>query len=211
MSGIPRKKAYLLKVIFIGDPNVGKTSLINQYTNKRFCNYYKSTVGADFMTKSIVIEDKVVTLQIWDTAGCERFHSLGTAFYRGADCCVLTFDVTNNVSFKKLDSWRDEFLIQANPQDPKKFPFVLLGNKIDEKEKRTVSTQRAELWCQKNSNMPYFEVSAKNNVNIEKAFYEIAKTALKNSGSDDSPFPEFNENIKLEQIFENTTEKKCSC
>lgn len=70
-------------------------------------------------------------LQIWDTAGQERFQSLGVAFYRGADCCVLCYDVTSPNSFKSLDSWRDEFLIQASPRDPDHFPFVVLGNKID--------------------------------------------------------------------------------
>lgn len=69
--------------------------------------------------------------QIWDTAGQERFQSLGVAFYRGADCCVLVYDVTAPNTFKTLDSWRDEFLIQASPRDPENFPFVVLGNKID--------------------------------------------------------------------------------
>ena len=76
--------------------------------------------------------------QIWDTAGQERFQSLGVAFYRGADCCVLVFDVTMPNTFKSLDSWRDEFLIQASPRDPENFPFVVIGNKID-LENRAVS------------------------------------------------------------------------
>lgn len=79
-------------------------------------------------------------LQIWDTAGQERFQSLGVAFYRGADCCVLVFDVTAPNTFKTLDSWRDEFLIQASPRDPENFPFVVLGNKID-LENRQVSAK----------------------------------------------------------------------
>jgi Ras-related protein Rab-7A len=83
----------------------------------------------------------VVVIQLWDTAGQERFQSLGVAFYRGADCCVLVFDVNNSKSFDALDSWRDEFLIQASPRDPDNFPFVVLGNKIDvEESKRVVST-----------------------------------------------------------------------
>ena len=85
-------------------------------------------------------------LKIWDTAGQERFQSLGVAFYRGADCCVLVFDVTAPNTFKTLDSWRDEFLIQASPRDPENFPFVVLGNKID-LENRQVNAwhqQRAE-------------------------------------------------------------------
>lgn len=76
------------------------------------------------MTKEILVDDRLVTMQLWDTAGQERFQSLGVAFYRGADCCVLCFDVTNSKSFDTLDSWRDEFLIQASPMDPENFPFV---------------------------------------------------------------------------------------
>jgi hypothetical protein len=66
----------------------------------------------------------MTVLQLWDTAGQERFQSLGVAFYRGADCCVLVYDVNNSKSFDTLDSWRDEFLIQASPRDPESFPFV---------------------------------------------------------------------------------------
>ncbi len=87
--------------------------------------------------------------QLWDTAGQERFQSLGVAFYRGADCCVLVFDVNNSKSFDALESWRDEFLIQASPRDPDTFPFVVLGNKIDvEESKRVISTKRAMTFCQ---------------------------------------------------------------
>ena len=64
-------------------------------------------------------------------AGQDRFQSLGVAFYRGADCCVLVYDLTNEMSFRHLDTWRDEFLIQAGPKDPDNFPFVLVGNKLD--------------------------------------------------------------------------------
>ena len=79
----------------------------------QFSNQYKATIGADFLTKEVMVEDRLVTMQIWDTAGQERFQSLGVAFYRGADCCVLTYDVTAPNTFKSLDSWRDEFLIQV--------------------------------------------------------------------------------------------------
>ena len=86
-----------------------------------------------------MVDDRLVTMQIWDTAGQERFQSLGVAFYRGADCCVLVYDVTAPSTFKSLDSWRDEFLIQASPRDPDRFPFVVLGNKVD-LENRAVSS-----------------------------------------------------------------------
>ena len=70
-------------------------------------------LGIDFKIRTIELDGKKIKLQIWDTAGQERFQSLGVAFYRGADCCVLTYDVTAPNTFKSLDSWRDEFLIQV--------------------------------------------------------------------------------------------------
>ena len=83
------RKKVLLKVIILGDSGVGKTSLMNQFVNKKFSNQYKATIGADFLTKEVMVDDRLVTMQIWDTAGQERFQSLGVAFYRGADSCVL--------------------------------------------------------------------------------------------------------------------------
>lgn len=110
-------------------------------------------------------------MQLWDTAGQERFQSLGVAFYRGADCCVLVYDVNNSKSFDTLDSWRDEFLIQASPMDPESFPFVVLGNKVDvEESKRMISSKRAMAFCQAKGGIPYFETSAKEAVNVEQAF-----------------------------------------
>ena len=79
----------------------------------------------------------------------------------------------------QLDSWRDEFLIQASPHDPDNFPFVVLGNKIDvEESKRVVSQKRAMTWCQSKGHIPYFETSAKEAINVEQAFQTIAKNAL---------------------------------
>lgn len=186
LSKMPPKKKSLLKVIILGDSSVGKTSLMNQYVNKKFSNQYKATIGADFLTKDVVIDDKEVTIQIWDTAGQERFQSLGVAFYRGADCCVLVFDVTNPKSFDSLESWKDEFLIQSSPSDPDAFPFVVLGNKVDEKEKRRVSAAKAEAFC--GSKISYFETSAKQATNVNTAFEEIARRAMQHE-------------IKQEQIY----------
>ncbi|KAI9338926.1 small GTPase superfamily [Zopfochytrium polystomum] len=187
----------MLKVIILGDSGVGKTSLMNQYVNKKFSNQYKATIGADFLTKEVNVEDRAVTMQIWDTAGQERFQSLGVAFYRGADCCVLVFDVNNLKSFETLDSWRDEFLLQASPRDPENFPFVVLGNKIDlEDSRRQVSQKRALLWCQQKGNIPYFETSAKEAINVDPAFQTIAKDALQQEA--DVELYDFPEPIRLD-------------
>ncbi|KAL9006788.1 MAG: hypothetical protein Q9188_000475 [Gyalolechia gomerana] len=180
------RKKVLLKVIILGDSGVGKTSLMNQYVNKKFSASYKATIGADFLTKEVMVEDRLVTMQLWDTAGQERFQSLGVAFYRGADCCVLVYDVNNSKSFDTLDSWRDEFLVQASPRDPENFPFVVLGNKIDvEENKRMISAKRAMTFCSSKGNIPYFETSAKEAVNVEQAFEIIARNALAQEESEE--------------------------
>merc|ERR1712070_519812 len=120
-----------------------------------------------------------------DTAGQERFQSLGVAFYRGADCCVLVFDLTNPKSFESLDSWRDEFLIQASPRDPDNFPFVVIGNKVDMEKQRKVSRPRASTWCKSKNSIPYHETSAKQATNVEQAFEEIARKALKQENAEE--------------------------
>merc|ERR1712106_456328 len=136
------RKKVLLKVIILGDSGVGKTSLMNQYVNKKFTSQYKATIGADFLTKEVLVDDRMVTLQIWDTAGQERFQSLGVAFYRGADSCVLVHDITDAKSFDNLDSWMEEFLAHAAPRNAENYPFVVLGNKADLVAKRQVSANK---------------------------------------------------------------------
>ena len=189
---------------------------------------YKATIGADFLTKEVMVDERLVTMQarpehpvsiastltirsapqIWDTAGQERFQSLGVAFYRGADSCVLVFDVNVAKTFENLDSWRDEFLIQAGPRDPDNFPFVVLGNKIDLESRMVitrgrpssppalpatahpargaqVSQKRSLAWCQAKGNIPYFETSAKEAINVDQAFQVIARNALKQESEED--------------------------
>eukprot|EP00228_Micromonas_bravo_P006076 CAMPEP_0203000714 /NCGR_PEP_ID=MMETSP1401-20130829/90_1 /ASSEMBLY_ACC=CAM_ASM_000894 /TAXON_ID=38833 /ORGANISM="Micromonas pusilla, Strain CCAC1681" /LENGTH=208 /DNA_ID=CAMNT_0049742167 /DNA_START=30 /DNA_END=657 /DNA_ORIENTATION=+ len=186
------RKRTLLKVIILGDSGVGKTSLMNQYVNRKFSKQYKATIGADFLTKEVQVDDRLVTMQIWDTAGQERFQSLGVAFYRGADCCVLCYDVNTQKTFENLENWRDEFLIQASPADPDGFPFVVLGNKVDVEggESRVVSEKKAKSWCTSKGAIPYFETSAKEDVNVEAAFACIARNALRNEAEEEIYLPD---------------------
>ncbi|KAL6929531.1 hypothetical protein ACO0SA_000934 [Hanseniaspora valbyensis] len=143
------RRKNILKIIILGDSGVGKTSLIQRYVNKKYTQQYKATIGADFSTKEVELEDinggkATAALQIWDTAGQERFQSLGVAFYRGADCCVLVYDVTNEKSFARLKTWRDDFLLNSNVSNPESFPFVILGNKMDvDDSKKQVTTKQA--------------------------------------------------------------------
>mmetsp|Transcript_50081 Transcript_50081/g.108540 ORF Transcript_50081/g.108540 Transcript_50081/m.108540 type:complete len:205 (+) Transcript_50081:132-746(+) len=201
------RKKVLLKVIILGDSGVGKTSLMNQYVNKKFSNQYKATIGADFLTKEIMVDDRLVTMQIWDTAGQERFQSLGVAFYRGADSCVLCYDVNSAKTFENLDSWRDEFLIQAGPRDPDNFPFVVLGNKVD-LDSRVVTQKRALAWCTAKGEIPHFETSAKEAINVEQAFQVIARNALKQETEEDIYLPDA---IDLTQEQRPATASGCNC
>lgn len=189
MSGLRRRT--LLKVIILGDSGVGKTSLMNQYVNKKFSTQYKATIGADFLTKEVQVDDRLVTMQIWDTAGQERFQSLGVAFYRGADCCVLVYDVNSSKSFDNLENWRDEFLIQASPPDPENFPFVVLGNKVDVEggRARQVGEKKAKQWCAAKGALPHFDTSAKEDLNVDAAFQTIARNALKNETEEELYMP----------------------
>ena len=91
---------------------------------------------------------------------------------------MLVYDITALKSFENLESWRDEFLIQAGPRDPENFPFVVLGNKSD-LDNAAVTSRKAQAWCSSKGAIPNFETSAKDNTNVEQAFLEIAKNALK--------------------------------
>lgn len=192
-----QRSKVLLKVIILGDSGVGKTSLMNQYVNKKFSNQYKATIGADFLTKEVMIDGKAVTLQIWDTAGQERFQSLGVAFYRGAECCALVYDLTVAKTFESLESWRDEFLIQASPRDPDNFPFVVIGNKADLEAKRKVPTTRAQQWCQSKNGILHHETSASTAQNVDAAFQEIARKAMKQEGRQEEQMPYMPETLTL--------------
>ena len=168
---------------------------------------YKSTIGADFLTKEINVDGKIVQLQLWDTAGAERFHSMGKSFYRGSECCVLTCDLTDIKSFESIESWRTEFLNQLEPKDPESYPFVLLANKCDKIAERKVQSEKIKQYCEI-KNIIYFETSAKNSTNVNKAFDEVAKLALnRNSKEEDIIF--IPNRVELKNTNNRTEQKNC--
>ena len=132
------------------------------------------TIGVEFLNKDMEIEGVRYTLQIWDTAGQERFKSLRTPFYRGSDCCLLTYAVDDTKSFHNLTMWKKEFLYYADVKDPDNFPFVVLGNKVDVSD-RKVTPEEARRWCTDNNGVPYYETSAKQSTNVEQAFEAAIK------------------------------------
>jgi len=199
------QKKILLKIIVLGESGVGKTSLLIRYVENRFTLNTKSTIGANFLTKRIEVDDKVATCQIWDTAGQERFQGLGTAFYRGSDGVIFVFDVTQRKSFEELEQWKKAFLIQVGQEGNDKFPMIILANKVDMEDKREVSQKELREWCSKH-NLTWFETSAKEGSNVDRAFEEIASLVIQNMKPEDIQY----DTVDLSQ----NTDKKggdCAC
>ena len=163
---------------FLNKNRVGKTALLHRLVNKEFLNQNKRTIGSDFLVKDFMVDDFLVMLQLWDSSGQRRFNSLCTQFYRGSDACVLVYDVNDAKTFDNLDFWLNEFLINACPRDPDHFPIFVIGNKVDIEGIRAVPSERLEQWCHKNGDLPFFEVSVKDDINLEDAFQMIARKTL---------------------------------
>lgn len=183
------RKKQCLKIVVLGDSGVGKTTLLQQYVTSKDPSKAKDigkskpTIGADFQKKEIMVDNQQVTLQLWDTAGQEKFQSLGYAFYRGSDSCALVFDLTSQKSFDALSRWKEGFLTNAAPNEPGTFPFVLVGNKVDRTEQRVISPEAIQTWCRQNGDMPYYEASAIQNISVDDAFIEMVKLAMKRESS----------------------------
>lgn len=169
-SKVLGNKNTLLKVVILGDGGVGKSCLMNRFVNNQFDDHSFHTIGVEFLNKEMKIKNESFTLQIWDTAGQERFKSLRTPFYRGSDICMLTFSLDDKASFLNIAMWRNEFLYYADIKDGKKFPFIVVANKVDIEDKREVSEAEAKNWCIENGNLPYVETSAKVAINVDYAF-----------------------------------------
>ncbi|KDR21162.1 ras-related protein Rab-8B [Zootermopsis nevadensis] len=158
------------KVLVLGDSNVGKTCIVHRYCDERYYDTYISTIGIDFKQKIINLDGTPIKLQIWDTAGQERFRTLTTAYYRGAMGILLMYDVTSLESFNHLSYWLRNIQENASPDVVK----VLAGNKCDATTQRAVYKERGEKLAD-NFDMAFFEVSCKENINIEEAFLTLAR------------------------------------
>ena len=177
-SASTRKKKSLLMMILLGDSGVGKTSVLRKFVHNEFLQEYKATIGADILTKELEIGDILLTLQIWDTAGQERFQSLGHSFYRGSDACGFVYDITNQETFNNIDTWRSNFVTQYSLDYPERFPFLLLGNKIDKHNLRQVDRIKGEKYAQEH-NMLFFETSALSGESVNEAITQLATRTIR--------------------------------
>ncbi|VBB19039.1 ras-related protein RABB1b [Yasminevirus sp. GU-2018] len=163
---------YLFKCIVVGDSGVGKSSLLLQFTDKRFNNTHDLTIGVEFGAKTVFVKDRCVKLQVWDTAGQESFRSITRSYYRDACIALLVYDTTNMSSFNSIAKWLEEIRTMANsPQ------IILVGNKNDLEHKRQVMTEVASSFA-KNNGLMFIETSAKNANNVDYAFLSMAEKTV---------------------------------
>ncbi|XP_053187521.1 ras-related protein Rab-39B-like [Scomber japonicus] len=163
---------YQFRLIVIGDSTVGKSCLIRRFTEGRFAQVSDPTVGVDFFSRLVEIEPgKRIKLQIWDTAGQERFRSITRAYYRNSVGGLLLFDITNRRSFLNVHNWLEE--AQSHVQ-PHSIVFLLVGHKYDLEVQRQVTQQEAEKLASAYG-MRYVETSARDAINVEKAFVDLTK------------------------------------
>ncbi|KAL1289124.1 hypothetical protein HN51_057893 [Arachis hypogaea] len=161
---------YLFKVVLIGDSGVGKSNLLSRFTKNEFSNESKSTIGVEFATRSIRVDDKIVKAQIWDTAGQERYRAITSAYYRGAVGALLVYDVTRHVTFENVARWLKELRDHTDAN----IVVMLVGNKADLRHLRAVSTDDATAFAERESTF-FMETSALEAFNVENAFTEVMK------------------------------------
>ena len=154
------------KIIFCGDAGVGKTSIIISLMGQKFSEEYEPSIGVDFFSKTFRYKERMLKLQIWDSAGQEKFRSLIPNYIRGSSLIFLIFDITNKTSYDNIPEWI-KFITDIDNNGN----IILVGNKIDLKEKRVVNKEEAEKFSQEKK-YEYFEVSAKEGNNIDNMIYK---------------------------------------
>jgi small GTP-binding protein len=179
-SSNPSDYQYIFKLILIGNSGVGKSSIIQRYMKNTFEESYKCTIGVDFLMKTLNLNGKTVKLQLWDTAGQEKYKSMVASYYRGANVALVVFDITSHASFDSLPVWIENYYKNG----PEEKNIILIGNKKDMEESRQVTRQEAEIFSETN-NMMYFETSAKEGDNIEYIFTYAAEKLLEYYGKPD--------------------------
>ena len=184
------------KILTIGESGVGKTCILRRFVENKFLKNHLATIGIDFKTKTLNINNQEIKLKIWDTAGQERFRNITTQYYKGADGIVLIYDVTDDASYEKIRDWMEQILSNTKRED---IGLVLLGNKCD-MEPRAVTEEQGNKMAEE-LNVSYFETSALTGQGINEAFNELTRDIMKRKGVDNGG----NENLELKN---NISKKK---
>jgi small GTP-binding protein len=156
------------RLLIVGESGVGKTCILLRFADDMFEPDFLSTIGVDFKVKELVLDGKRVKLQIWDSAGQERFRNITSSYYRNSSGVIIVYDVTSQDSFDKVAGWIEE--VRRHVQ----VPLLIVGNKSDLVDKRQVATEAGEEFAQRQG-LIFMETSAKANTNIDAAFGELSK------------------------------------
>ena len=185
------------KIIVIGDSGVGKSCLTNNAVKNIFDDAYNATVGFEFFTFNVKMNNKIIKLQIWDTCGQELYRSLITNFYRNSSLAIMVYAINSKESFEDIEMWLRELRTHSNP-DAKVF---LIGNKIDLEAQRVVKKEQGEQFCKDNKLNLFMESSAKTGINAQEIFIQAAKTLFDdyNKYKDKINFREEKQEINQEQ------------
>ena len=165
------------KILTIGESGVGKTCILRRFVENKFLKNHLATIGIDFKTKTLNINNQEIKLKIWDTAGQERFRNITTQYYKGADGIVLVYDVTDEASYEKIKDWMDQILSNTQQEE---IGLVLLGNKCD-MEPRNVTEEQGKKMAE-DLKISYFETSALTGQGIKEAFEQLTRDIMKKKG-----------------------------
>jgi small GTP-binding protein len=185
------------KLIFIGDSSVGKSCLTAKAVKNNFEEYYQATVGFEFLTFNMKVNDKVIKLQIWDTCGQEIYKSLISNFYRNSSLAVLVYAIDNKESFNHVENWLNDLKSQANPD----VRIFLVGNKADLEEDRKIKKEEGEKYKEDQHLDLFMETSAKTGHNARNVLVEAAKILYKD-------YLKFDENTQKEKEDESKNKDK---
>jgi small GTP-binding protein len=178
-----------MKVILVGDTQVGKTCLLSRLTTGQFQGIDQPTIGAAFQDLTIAATHGAVSLQIWDTAGQEKYRSLAPMYYRNARAAILVFDLTNHDTFRGLAQW----IRDLGPCDPNaRARLFVVGNKCDLAGERVIDAAAAQRFADENQAVAYYETSAATGYNVIELFTDVADgiTRKKSDTTELEPVPE---------------------
>ncbi|XP_034090182.1 ras-related protein Rab-19-like [Gymnodraco acuticeps] len=169
---------FLFKIILIGDSNVGKTCLVQNFKSGIFSERQQNTIGVDFTVRTVDIEGKKVKMQVWDTAGQERFRTITQSYYRSAHGAIIAYDITRQGTFDSVTHWIKEVEIYG----ANNVVLVLIGNKCDLEKERQVQFEDACNLSKEKEILAALETSAKESQNVDEAFIMMARELLSRNG-----------------------------
>ncbi|GLJ15856.1 hypothetical protein SUGI_0261660 [Cryptomeria japonica] len=167
---------YLFKVVLIGDSAVGKSNLLARYARDEFHVNSKATIGVEFQTQSMEIDDKDIKAQIWDTAGQERFRAVTSAYYRGTLGALVVFDITRRPTFENVARWLQELRMHSDMN----VVTMLVGNKCDLEKLREVPIEESKAFAEAEK-LFFMETSALNATNVNDAFQVVIREIYNNT------------------------------